>query len=231
MPSPIWPHPISCDHRPNVPGSYAILFFMASEITSITSHIHYWALFSPLLHLFILSGVMSPLFSSSILGTDRPGEFISQCHIFLPFHTVHGALKARLCQHWSGPFSSRPCFVRTCHHDLFILGGPTQHDSLFHWVRQGWSPCDQFGYFSVIVVFILSALLWIRIRELWKLPDGRQWLWGKLGLVLMGGAMLSNTESNFLLMGEAVFPPYCLAWGQNVDSHFHQRVLDSHREF
>ena len=37
--------------------------------------------------------------------------------------------------------------------------------------------------------FILSALWWIRIRGLWKLPDGRNWLRGKLDLVLMGGAM------------------------------------------
>ena len=29
----------------------------------------------------------------------------------------------------------------------------------------------------MIVVFILSALWWIRIRGLWKLPDGRDWLW------------------------------------------------------
>ena len=38
--------------------------------------------------LFILPGVSSPLTSSSILGTYRPGEFIFQCPIFLPFHTV-----------------------------------------------------------------------------------------------------------------------------------------------
>ena len=31
---------------------------------------------------------------------------------------------------WSAiPFSSGPCFVRTLHHDLSILGGPTQHGS------------------------------------------------------------------------------------------------------
>ena len=47
--------------------------------------------------------------------------------------------------------------------------------------------------FSVIVVFNLSALWWIRIRDLWKLPDGRDCLWGKLGLVLMGRAMLSKS--------------------------------------
>ena len=36
------------------------------------------------------------LISSSILGTYWPGEFIFQCSIFLPFHTVHGVLKARI---------------------------------------------------------------------------------------------------------------------------------------
>ena len=35
-------------HGPNIPGSYAILLFAASDITSITSHIHIWVLF--LLH-------------------------------------------------------------------------------------------------------------------------------------------------------------------------------------
>ena len=48
------------------------------------------------LRLFILSGDISPLFSSSILGTYQPGEFIFHCPIFLPFHTVHGVLKARI---------------------------------------------------------------------------------------------------------------------------------------
>ena len=38
------------------------------------------------------------------------------------------------------------------------------------------------------LVFSLSALWWRRIRGLWKLPDGRDWLRGKLGLVLMGRA-------------------------------------------
>ena len=46
--------------------------------------------------------------------------------------------------------------------------------------------------FFVIVIFILSALWWIKIRGLWKLPDGETDL-GKLGLILMGGAMLSKS--------------------------------------
>ena len=34
-------------------------------------------------------------------------------------------------------------------------------------------------------------------RGLWKLPDGRDWLRGKLGLVLMGGAVLSKSLIQF----------------------------------
>ena len=95
-------------HGPNIPGSYAVLLFTASDLTCFTSHIHNWALFSLWLHLFILSGVISLLFSSSRLGTYQPGEFIFQCHMFLPFHTVHGVLK------WFAiPFSSGAHFVRT----------------------------------------------------------------------------------------------------------------------
>ena len=33
----------------------------------------------------------------------------------------------------------------------------------------------------------------MRIRGLCKLPDGREWLWGKLGLALVGRAMISKS--------------------------------------
>ena len=53
---------------------------------------------------FILSGVISSLISSSILGNYRPGEFIFQYPIFLSFHMVHGVLKQA---YWSDlPFPS-----------------------------------------------------------------------------------------------------------------------------
>ena len=111
-----------------IPGFYAIFFFTASDFTSITSHIHNWVLFFLCFHLFILSGVISPLISSSILG-NRPGDFIFQCPIFLPFHTVHGVLKARILEWFAIPFSTGPRFVRVLHHDLCVLGGPTWHGS------------------------------------------------------------------------------------------------------
>ena len=77
-------------HGPNTPGSYAILLFTASNLASFTSPIHNGVLFLLWLHSFILSGVISPLISSSILGTYQPGEFLFQCPISLPFHAVCG---------------------------------------------------------------------------------------------------------------------------------------------
>ena len=66
------------------------MFFTALDFISITSHFHSRAHPQLLLCLFILSGVISLLFSGSILSTHWPGEFIFQCPIFLPFHTVMG---------------------------------------------------------------------------------------------------------------------------------------------
>ena len=76
-----------------------------------------------LLHLLSLSGVIAPLISSSILG--RPREFIFQCPIFLPFHTVHGVLKARILKWLAIPFSSGLHSARPLHHDPPVLGGPS----------------------------------------------------------------------------------------------------------
>ena len=99
----------------------------SQDLASITSHIHNWVLFLLWLPLFILSGIIFPLISSSILGTYWPGEFIFQCPIFLPFHTVHGVLKARILKWFAIPFSSGPHSVRPFYHDPSVLGGPTWH--------------------------------------------------------------------------------------------------------
>ena len=94
-------------HGPDIPGSYAILLFTALDLAFITSHFHNWVLSLLWLHPLILSGVISPLISSSILGTYEPCKFLFQCPTFLPFHTVHGVLKARILK-WSAiPFSSK----------------------------------------------------------------------------------------------------------------------------
>ena len=102
----------------------AIFLFTASDLASITSHIHRWVLFLLWLHPFILSGVISPLISSSILGTYWPGEFLFQYPLILPFHTVHGVLKARILKWFAIPFSSGQHSVRSLHHDPPVLGCP-----------------------------------------------------------------------------------------------------------
>ena len=99
--------------------------YFSTGFTFTTRHIHNSVLFPLWLSLFILSGAISLLFPSSILDTYWPGGFIFQCHIFLPFHTVHGVLKARILQWFAILFFSGPHFVRTLHYDPSILDGPT----------------------------------------------------------------------------------------------------------
>ena len=104
---------ISCLTTSNLPWFMDLTFQVPMQycslqinLASIISPIHNRVLFLLWLCLFILSGVISPLFSSSILGTYQPGEFIFQCFIFLPFHTVRGVLKARILKWFAIPFSS-----------------------------------------------------------------------------------------------------------------------------
>ena len=89
-----------------IPGSYAMFFFTALDFTFTTRHIHIWALFPLWLSRFILSGATSNcplLFPNFILDTFWPGEFTFQCHIFLPFHTVHRVLEARILEWFAIP--------------------------------------------------------------------------------------------------------------------------------
>ena len=51
---------------------------------------------------------------------------------------------------------------------------------------------------------------------MWKLPDGRDWLWGNLGLALMSRVMLSKSLIQFLLMSRTVFSLCSLTLGQTM---------------
>jgi len=77
---------------------------------------HNWAPFLLSPSLFIFSGSISncpPLVPSTTLDTFWPRELIFWCYIFLPFHTVHGVLMARILEWFVIPSSSGPHFVRT----------------------------------------------------------------------------------------------------------------------
>ena len=146
MTSPVWPSnlPWLMDLTCQVPMKFCSLQYwtlLPSPATSTTG-----CCFCLALSLHSFSSYFS-LISSSILGTYQPGEFIFQCLIFLPFHTVHGVLKVRILKWFAIHFSNGPPFVRTLHHDPSVLGGPTWHGSQFHWVRQDSGTCDQIGSF------------------------------------------------------------------------------------
>jgi len=73
------------------------------------------------------SGAISPLILIAYLliwvGMWGWG-LIFRCHIFLPFHTIHGFLEAKTLTEFAIPFSSETHFVRILHYDLSILGVP-----------------------------------------------------------------------------------------------------------
>ena len=80
------------------------------------------------------------------------------------------------------------------------------------------------------MVFILSALWWRRIRGLWKLPVGKDWL----GLVLMGRAMLSISLIQFSIDGQGYVPSLLFdlrsnyGGGNEGNSDLLQKVPSSH---
>ena len=116
-------------HGLNSPVSYATLFFTASDFTFTAGHIHNCVLFLLWLSLFIPSGVIFPLFSSSILGTYWPGKFIFQCPIFLPFHPVHGVLKERILKCLAS--SGWSIDLNYCDAECFTLEMNQDHSVIF----------------------------------------------------------------------------------------------------
>ena len=85
-----------------VPMQYCSLQHWTLLLSPVTSTAGYF--FFPWLHPFILSGVISPLISSSVLGTYWPGEFLFQYPIIFLFIVFMGFSRQ---EYWSGlPFSS-----------------------------------------------------------------------------------------------------------------------------
>ena len=196
LPSPVWPLPICLDS-----WTWHSRFLCNIALYSIgscfyhQSHPQLGIVFSlaPSLH---SSGVISPLISSSIFDTYWPEEFIFECPIFLPFHTVHGVLKARILKWLAIPFSSGPCSVRPLHHDPPILGCPAGM-AWFHWVRQGCGPS----------VIRLTSFLWVWFQCVCPLmPSCNNYHLTWFSLTLAWGI------SSWLLQQSTAAVPY-LGWG------------------
>ena len=78
----------------------------------------------------------------------NPGSSPFSILSFLPFHNVHGVLKARKLKWFAIPFSSGPHSVRPLHHDPPVLGGPT---------RLSFIELDK----AVVHVIRLTSFLWL----------------------------------------------------------------------
>lgn len=127
--------------------------------------------------------------------------FIFPCRIFEPFHTVHWVIKARMLKWFANLFSSGSHFVRIFPQWPIHLRWPYTA-----WLIVSLSYTRLWSMQSFLVIFcdeifIPSALWWMRTRGLWKLPDAKNWLWGKLGVVLMVRAMLSQFLMQFSANG------------------------------
>ena len=128
-------------HLPD--SSYAVLFSIASYCTSITSLIHNWVLFSLWPHLrsdlaAAAAAAAAALFFLELFLHSSPVAYwaptdlgsssfsvISSCLIIL----FLGFSRQEYLKSFAIPLSNGPHFVRTLHHVLSILGGPTWHAS------------------------------------------------------------------------------------------------------
>ena len=112
---------------------------LPSPVTSTTGHcFHFGFASSFFLELFLHSFPVAYW-----VPTDQ-GSLSFSVISFCLFILFMGFSRQEYFKWFAIPFFSEPRFVRTLHHDLSILGGPTWHGSLFHWIRQGCSPHDQF---------------------------------------------------------------------------------------
>ena len=98
-------------HGPNIPGSYLVLFFTASDFTFTTRHIHTWASFPLWPSHFILSGAIIDcplLFPSSILDILQSGGvhlLVSYPFAFLYYskcsHSKNSGMVCHLLLQWT----------------------------------------------------------------------------------------------------------------------------------
>ena len=116
----------------------------ASDLASITSHIHNWVLFLLWLHPFILSGVVFPW---SPVAYWAPTDLGSSSFSVLSFCLFILFMGFSRQEFWSGlPFPSPVDHILS---DLSTMTHPSwvapNGMASFHWVIQGCGPCDQIG--------------------------------------------------------------------------------------
>ena len=119
-------------------------------------------------------------------------------------------------EYWSGlPFPSPVDHVLS---ELSTMTCPSWVD--LHSMAHSFIELDKAVVHVIRLVSFLwswfQSVWWRRIRGLWKLPDGRDLLRGKLGPVLMGGAMLSKSLIQFSIEGWSCVSSLLFTWGQTM---------------
>ena len=171
MPSPVWPLAICL-----VSWALHSRFLCNIALYSIRPCVYHqshpklgivFALF-PSIH----SWVISPLMSSSILGTYQPREFLFQCPVFCLFILFMGFSRQ---EYWSGlPFSSPADHVLS---ELSSMTRPSWvalHSMALSFIELDKTVVHVISLVSLLRLwFSLSAFWWMRIRGLWEFPEGR----------------------------------------------------------
>ena len=106
------------DLRFQVPMQYCSLKHWPLLLSPVTSTTGYCFCFGSILSFFLelfLHSSLVTYWAPTVLGISS-----FRVLFFLPFHTVHGVLKARTLKWFAIPFSSGPCFVRTFHNRIII---------------------------------------------------------------------------------------------------------------
>ena len=198
-------------HGPDIPGSYEILLFTASDLASITSHIHNWVLFLPWLHPFILSRVISPLISSNILITYQPGSSSFSILSFCLFILFMGFSRQ---EYWSGlPFLSPVYHLLS---DLSTMTRPS-------WV----APRAWLSFIELDKAVVLEWLDWLvfceygfSVSTFWcplatptiLLGFLLPWAWG------ISSRLLQQSTANAPYLGRGVSPHRLPSWPSTWDS-------------
>ena len=147
------------------------------------------------------SGVISPLISSSLLFTYQPGEFIIQCPMFLPFHTVHGVLKALILKWFAILISS----------GLHFVVSPPRP------IHLGWSYTSWLSFIeldkAVAHVITLASFLWIWFQSVCPLMPSSvptillgfllPWTW------VISSRLLQQSAAAATYFGRGVSPLSC----------------------
>ena len=144
------------------------MLFITLDLASITSHIHNWVLFLLCLRFFILSGVISPLISSIVLGTYWPGECLFQNTLVWYWHAAAAAKLLQSCPTLR-PHRRQPTRLpdpgilqaRTLEWVAISFSRYWHNYAYFLW---GWIACYQLG---VIIYLCLSIYLCFR-GEAWN---------------------------------------------------------------